>query len=109
MMRTSIACVLIISTLTIPTSTSAATAGCGRYNGRDYVVCRESGPQHMPNGLPPGTPHPGPSTATGPCGMLAATARRYGGDDLAACGRYARARYGNWAQAARHHRQTGWW
>lgn len=90
-------------------SGTSAHAGCGRYHGRAFIVCRESGPRHMPNGLPAGTPHPGPSSASGPCGMLAATRARYGGDSLAACARYMRDRYGSWSAAERHHRAHGWW
>jgi hypothetical protein len=87
----------------------AGQSACGRYHGRDYVICSESGPAHMPHGLAPGTPHRGRSSATGPCGMVYANRVEFGGDDLAACGRYRRARYPSWADAERHHRQLDWW
>lgn len=82
---------------------------CDRHHGRNYIVCRESGPAHVPRGLPPGTAHPGRSSATGPCGMLAEARRRHGGDDLEACARYMLERYGTWEAAEAHERKRGWW
>jgi hypothetical protein len=96
-------------TLTHTPLAGAQPRDCNHYHGRDYIICRESGPQWMPNGLPPGTPHPGPSSATGPCGMTAANRRAHHGDNLVACHRYMRARYGTWQRAEAKHRQAGWW
>lgn len=87
----------------------AHAAGCGRYHGRAYIICAESGPENMPDGLPAGRPHPGPSSASGPCGMVAESRRNYGGDTLAACTRYMADRYGTWAHAEHVHRAQGWW
>lgn len=106
-LRHALAGALALVTIHMPHA-AARPHGCGRYHGRAYIVCAESG-GHMPNGLPAGRSHPGPSSASGPCGMLAQSRRAYGGDTLAACTRYMLDRYGSWARAERFHRAHGWW
>jgi hypothetical protein len=91
---------------------STATAGqpaCNRYHGMSYIICSESGPSHMPNGLPSGVAHPGKSSASGPCGFLAKTRRRYGGDSLRHCHRYLNDRYRTPARAEQFHRRHNYW
>lgn len=107
-MRLAAALAMLASTFTHAPAASAGS-GCGTYHARDYVICVESGPEWMPNGRPAGNQHPGRSSASGPCGMLAATRHKYHGDSLAACGRYMAVRYGTWASAERFHRRYGWW
>ena len=87
----------------------AGQAACSKYHGRNYIICSESGPRRMPHGLRPGSPHPGASSASGPCGFLQATRMQYGGDSLGACERYMRSRYGSWSAAERKHRRSNWW
>lgn len=79
---------------------------CKPLHGRAYVFCREQGPGRT---YAPGAAHPGPSSASGPCGMLAATRKRFGGDGPGACARYMRSRYGSWEKAERFHRANGYW
>ena len=85
-----------------PPATARILPQCAHKHGRAYVVCAETGgnPRYMRDGVP----HPGPSSATGPYGLLAATRRAYGTAD-----RYMTARYGTWVRAERHHRANGWW
>lgn len=92
--------------------TEPAEAGqkaCSKYSGRAYILCSEGGPQNMPNGWPVGKAHSGASSASGPCGMLSDTRRRYGGDNMEACERYMKDVYGSWSAAERHHRKHNWW
>ena len=102
---------ILLVILLLPSKAEAGSGdrGCGGFSGRAYVVCKESGLENMPEGLAPGTPHAGPSTATGPCGMLRATREAYGGDGIGACTRYMQDRYGSWARAERFHRRRGFW
>ena len=93
----------------LPSQAEAGGRGCGGYSGRSYIICKESGKENMPHGLPPGTPHPGPSSASGPCGMLRSTRHAYGGDEMSACTRYMAKRYGTWAKAERFHRRRNFW
>lgn len=96
--------------LTVPAQGYARPVGSGRsarrcspYHGREFILCAESGGNmHIGN-------HPGPSSAAGPCGMLASTARRYGGYGMGACTRYMAARYGSWTAAERTHRARNYW
>lgn len=83
---------------------------CGQYHGRNFIICAESGAQYLPYGLPPGKYHNRKlSSASGPCGFLAATRKRYGGDTLRHCERYAMATYGSWERAVAHHKRMNWW
>jgi hypothetical protein len=102
---------IIVGVASLAYTPTVAFAGsrCGQYHGRDYIICKESGENSLPYGLPAGTPHHGPSSASGPCGMLAAARSKYGGDSLDACTRYMLDRYGSWERAERHHRHRNWW
>jgi len=111
-MRAAVAVVVALAASLAPTGTAHAHGnhrGCGGYSGRAYVICKESGVENMPDGLPPGAPHRGPSSASGPCGMVRTSRIDYGGDTLAACTRYMKARYGSWQRAEAHHRARNWW
>lgn len=101
----------VVALLLLPSTAEAHgnVRGCGKFAGRDYVICKESGLENMPLGLPPGAPHEGPSSASGPCGMVKASRIDYGGDSLEACTRYMKARYGSWEKAERFHRRRNWW
>jgi hypothetical protein len=110
MKRIFLAATITAATITTPTTAHAAKNPCNKYSGRSYIICKESGPQHMPHGLPAGTPHnPRLSTAAGPCGLLKANQRRYGGSGHAACNRYMADRYGSWQRAEQFHRSRNWW
>lgn len=109
---TAIAAIIVLSAPTIGVQTAEAKLNpCTKYRHREYIICRESGPQWMPHGMPAGKRHyPGTRmTAAGPCGLIAANQRTYGGSGLAACGRYMRARYGTWERAERFHRLNNHW
>ena len=81
-------------------------SGCRSYHGRQYVTCKEAWGSHFHSW---GVSHPGRSSASGPCGLLASTRRQYGGDNPGACTRYMSNRYGSWTRAELHHRQMNWW
>ena len=112
-MRLLLALSILSGTLAAPAAEAhrRTTRPCSSYHGRAYVICRESGPRHMPYGLAAGVRHyPGTRmTAAGPCGLIRANQRRYGGSGLAACTRYMQDRYGSWRRAERFHRAKGWW
>ena len=93
----------------VPSDAKASPQSCSSYTGRNYIICAESGPENMPNGLPPGRRHGRKSTASGPCGFLAATRRVYGGDTLHHCTLYMEDRYGSWNSAYLFHRRNNFW
>lgn len=88
-----------------------ARSGCGRYAGEAYIRCVESA-GNQPRYLRDRAPHPGPSSASGPYGLLDGTRRDYRCghvSDRECATRYMKSRYGSWAAAARAHRRKGWW
>lgn len=88
----------------------AAPAQCAGRQGEQYIVCAETGGD--PRFMRDGAPHPGPSSASGAYGLLSSTRVQFGkgcATDRCIAERYAFQRYGGWQQAARFHRNHGWW
>lgn len=102
--------------LWLPMSPSmAAGSGCGKYTGKNYVICKESRFSYDD-----GEDHPGPSSASGPYGLLDGTRSAYRkdargnvvcaySDDDCIAENYVRRRYGSWEAAASFHRRNNWW
>jgi hypothetical protein len=76
---------------------------CAPYSGARFIFCAESN-GNLNIGL-----HGSESSAYGPCGILAGTAKWVGGYNWAACTRYMSKRYGSWSAAEAFHRRKNWW
>lgn len=87
-----------------------APAAQGASRGEAYIIRRETGGQAKYKR--DRTPHPGPSSASGPYGLLAGTRSDYhcgNVSDRECATRYMLKRYGSWEKAAAYHRRIGHW
>ena len=82
-------------------------SACHNYSGEQYIICTESNFEYSDR-----EPHPGPSSASGPYGLLNGTRRDFhcsNKTDRECATDYMLSRYGSWSAAENFHRKHRSW